>query len=116
MSRKLFTRRRFLVASFLTTPLLAVAADTKFLEPEWVKVRRIRLGMSKASHRIVQFTDIHHKGDRPYLVSVVKQINALSPDFVCFTGDLIEEGKYLPEALEILGEIKSPMYGVPVNH
>jgi len=70
-----------------------VAADARLLEPEWVKVRRIKLGTSKPSHRIVQFTDIHHKGDRAYLVSVVKQINALSPDFVCFTGDLIEEGK-----------------------
>lgn len=56
------------------------------------------------------------QGNRAYLLSVVRQINALSPDFVCFTGDLIEEGKYLPEALDILAGIKSPMYGVPGNH
>lgn len=116
MSRKLFTRRRFIVASALFTPLLAAAADAKFLEPEWLKVRHLKICRTKPSHRIVHFTDIHHKGDRNYLVSIVRQINALSPDFVCFTGDLIEEGKYLPEALEILGEIKSPMYGVPGNH
>jgi predicted MPP superfamily phosphohydrolase len=45
----------------------------------------------KPTHRIVHFTDVHHKGDRAYLQGVVKKINALSPDFVCFTGDLIEE-------------------------
>jgi hypothetical protein len=58
MSRKLFSRRRFVVASVLCTPLLAVAADARLLEPEWVKVRRVKLGTSKPSHRIVQFTDI----------------------------------------------------------
>jgi predicted MPP superfamily phosphohydrolase len=40
----------------------------------------------------------------------------LSPDFVCFTGDLVEETKYLPEALEILSGVKAPMFGVPGNH
>jgi predicted MPP superfamily phosphohydrolase len=115
MKHKVFSRRRFLLASVLCTPLLGMA-DAKWLEPQWLRVRRIRLGSGKPSHRIVHFTDIHHKGDRAYLTCVVNQINALSPDFVCFTGDLIEEGKYLPETLELLSAIKSPMYGVPGNH
>jgi len=46
----------------------------------------------------------------------VRKINALSPDFVCFTGDLVEETRHLPEALELLAGIKSPLYGVPGNH
>jgi uncharacterized protein len=46
----------------------------------------------------------------------VRRINALSPDFVCFTGDLIEEAEHLAEALEILAALKSPVYGVPGNH
>ena len=115
MNRKVFSRRRFLLASVLSTPFLAMA-DAKFLEPKWVKVRRVRLGTDKITNRVVHFTDVHHKGDRAYLASVVRQINSLSPDFVCFTGDLIEEARYLPEALEILSGIKSPMYGVPGNH
>jgi predicted MPP superfamily phosphohydrolase len=109
------SRRRFLLASLLCAPLAAVA-DAKWLEPEWVRLRRIRLGTGKPTHRIVHFTDVHHKGDRGYLSSVVNKINSLSPDFVCFTGDLIEEGKHLPEALQLFGRIKSPMYGVPGNH
>jgi predicted MPP superfamily phosphohydrolase len=109
------SRRRFLMAGLLSAPLLA-GADAKWLEPTWVKTRRIRLGKGKPEYRLVHFTDLHHKGDRPYLQSVVNKINALSPDLVCFTGDLIEEGKFLPEALEILAGVKSPMYGVPGNH
>ena len=82
----------FLVAALLAAPLLAVA-DAKWVEPKWVKTRRVRLGHGKPTHRVVHFTDVHHKGDRAYLAAVVRKINALSPDFVCFTGDLIEETK-----------------------
>jgi predicted MPP superfamily phosphohydrolase len=108
-------RRRFLAAAILASPILAVA-DAKWLEPGWVKTRRVRLGNGKPTHRLVQFSDVHHKGDRGYLQSIVNKINSLSPDLVCFTGDLIEETKHLAESLEVLSRIKSPMYGVPGNH
>jgi predicted MPP superfamily phosphohydrolase len=110
-----FNRRRFLAGLFLACPA-AAAADAKWLEPGWVKVKRIKLGGEKSTHRFVHFTDVHHKGDRAYLESVVTKINTLSPDFVCFTGDLIEQQKHLADALEIFGKIKSPLYGVPGNH
>jgi predicted MPP superfamily phosphohydrolase len=108
-------RRRFLLAALLMSPW-AVYADAWWVEPVWLKVRRLRLTKDKPTHRLVHFTDLHHKGDRGYAQSVVKTINSLSPDFICFTGDLIEEVKFLPEALEILSGVKSPMYGVPGNH
>jgi hypothetical protein len=110
-----FSRRRFLAAALLSAPVLAVA-DAKWAEPKWLKTRLVRLDSRKPTHRIVHLTDVHHKGDRAYLEGVVKRINALSPDLVCFTGDLIEETKHLPEALEIFAGIKSPLYGVPGNH
>lgn len=109
------SRRRFLAAAVLSSPMLAVA-DAKWLEPDWVRIRRVRMGEGKPAHRFVHFTDVHHKGDRAYLVSIVNKINALSPEFVCFTGDVIEEGKHLAEALELFAGIKSPLYGVPGNH
>jgi predicted MPP superfamily phosphohydrolase len=115
VKKRRFNRRRFLIAAILGAPLLA-AADAKWIEPGWVKTRRVRLGHGPVRHRFVHFTDIHHKGDRAYLESVVNRINRLSPEFVCFTGDLIEEGKYLDEALQILARIKAPLYGVPGNH
>jgi uncharacterized protein len=109
------SRRRFLLLAALATPALA-CADAEWIEPQWVKVRSIKLTQEKPSHRIIHITDIHHKGDRPYLESVVRKINALSPDAVCFTGDLIETKQFVPEALRILETIKSPLYGVPGNH
>jgi len=99
----------------LASPFL-LTADAKWVEPTWLRVRRVRLSRTKPVHRFVHCTDIHHKGDRAYFESVVKKINSQSPEFVCFTGDLIEETKYLPEALEFIGRIKAPVYGVPGNH
>ena len=101
------SRRRFFWAALASSPLL-VMADAKWLEPGWVKVRKIRLSRGKPAHRFVHFTDVHHNGNTRYLESVVRQINALSPEFVCFTGDLIEQTKYLAEALKIFAGIKSP--------
>lgn len=113
-----FNRRRFLLklgAAFAATSVAAVA-DAKWLEPTRLKTRQLRLGNGTPTHRFVHFTDLHYKGDRAYAESVVKSINALSPDFVCFTGDIMEDAKFLPEALEILSGIKSPVFGVPGNH
>jgi hypothetical protein len=109
------TRRRFLALSALASPGI-IYADAKWIEPHWVKVRTLRVTKENPTHRIVHITDIHHKGDRPYLESVVRKINALSPDAVCFTGDLIEQKRFVPEALSLMSGIKSPIYGVPGNH
>jgi predicted MPP superfamily phosphohydrolase len=109
-------RRRFLfLAAALASPGL-VYGDAKWVEPHWVRVRSIKLAQGTPTHRIVHITDIHHKGDKPYLESVVRKINGLSPDLVCFTGDLVEQSAYVPEALQILEGIKSPIYGSPGNH
>jgi hypothetical protein len=109
------SRRKFIASLLLATPC-AVVADAKLLEPTWVKTKTIRIGKTPPTHRLVYFTDIHHKGDRGFLEKVVMTINSLSPEFVCFTGDLVEEEKYLAEAMELLSGIKSPMFGVPGNH
>jgi len=108
-------RRRFLAAALLATPC-AVWSDAKLVEPTWVKIRPLRLGQGPGTQRLVHFTDLHHKGDRAYLQSVVAQINALAPDFACFTGDLVEDKKFMPETLEILSGLKIPLFGVPGNH
>ena len=116
MSFKLINRRRFLAAAAALLAPSAVGADARWLEPEWIKVHRLRLHAERPTLRIVHFSDLHHKGDRAHTQSLVNLINAQSPDYVFFTGDIMEEGKFLPEALELLAGIKSPMYGVPGNH
>lgn len=86
------------------------------LEPYWLKVKRLNIGGAKASHRIIHLTDIHYKGNQQYLEKAVEIVKKLSPDFVCFSGDLIEDRNYLDESLSILSSIQKPVYGVPGNH
>jgi hypothetical protein len=115
MKLKAISRRQFLLAALLATPA-AVWGDARFIEPTGVVVRRRRFSPGPPAHRLVHFSDLHHKGDRGYLQSVVGKINALAPDFICFTGDLVEDRKFLPETLEILSGLKAPLFGVPGNH
>jgi len=109
------SRRRWLRLALYGLPPLAVA-DGFLLEPKWAKVKKIRLVKGQPVCRLVHFSDLHHKGAIGYLRRVVRRINSLSPDFVCFTGDIVEEANFLPEALEALKSIKAPLYGVPGNH
>ena len=74
------------------------------------------VGTATPRYRMVHFTDLHYRGDRRYVAHVVAEINARSPDFVCFTGDIVEEAEFLEEALDLLSGIRSPKYGVPGNH
>ncbi|HXR46121.1 MAG TPA: metallophosphoesterase [Candidatus Limnocylindrales bacterium] len=109
------SRRKFILTALLATPC-AITADARWLEPQWVKIHKLHLSQGRPTYRFVHFSDLHHKGDRSHTQSVVNMINSLSPDFVFFTGDIMEEGKYLSEALEILSGVKAPMFGVPGNH
>lgn len=72
--------------------------------------------------RIVQISDLHVGtwGDDPeFLKRIVEQINALHPDIVFFTGDIVNRlSSELDPFVEILGGIKSPggIYSVLGNH
>jgi predicted MPP superfamily phosphohydrolase len=107
-------KRAFRLA-LLALPSVCIV-DALFIEPEWIAVRRLRIQGKKPTHRLVHFTDLHYRGDRALLAGVVKMINACAPDLVCFTGDIVEEERYLAEALEILRGVRVPLYGVPGNH
>jgi len=110
-----WSRRRFLLAALCLAPAAAVA-DMKWLEPTWIRIRHLHLARGKPSHRVVHFTDLHHKGDRRYAAKLIALINSLAPEAVFFTGDLIEQTRFLPEALQFLAQIQSPLFGVPGNH
>jgi predicted MPP superfamily phosphohydrolase len=108
------SRRKFLLSTLIGVPGLVYADCTSF-EPRWLKVKKIRIAKNP-SHRLAHVTDLHHKGDREYLEKVVARINSLAPDFICFTGDLIEDKRFLDDTLKILSTIKAPLYGCPGNH
>jgi len=108
------SRRKLLMTGVIGVPA-AAALQATCLEPNWLKVRTVRLNDSPA-HRLVHFTDLHFKGDTKMLEKTVAAVNALEPDTVCFTGDLVEDSRHASKAMEAIGRIKAPVYGVPGNH
>ena len=108
------TRRKFLGLTALTLPV-ALGVDARFIEPTALRVTKFNLG-GRGSCRFVHFTDFHHKGDVKYAAEVVRTINELAPEFVCFTGDLVEDARFATEALSFIQQIRAPVYGSPGNH
>jgi len=110
---KRISRRQFLGLGLIALPA-AAGIDARFAEPGWLRVAHLEVNSNPAC-RFVQFSDLHYKGDARFAAKVARTINALAPDFVCFTGDLIEEARFAPAALDFIRQIASPVYGCPGN-
>jgi hypothetical protein len=107
------TRRKFLGLTALALPA-TLGVDAAAFETTTLRITKLRHGPGDC--RFVHFSDFHYKGDREYAAEVIRTINGLSPDFVCFTGDLVEEARFGREALEFIRQIAAPVYGTPGNH
>src|ERR1051326_6847389 len=107
------TRRKFLGLGALALPTV-LGADSAAFETTALRVTKLRHGPGDC--RFVHFSDFHYKGDTDYAAAVVHRINDLAPDFVCFTGDVVEHARLGPEAFEFIRQIKAPVYGTPGNH
>ena len=107
------TRRKFLGLSALALPA-ALGADSAAVETTTLRVTKLQHGPGPG--RLVHFSDFHYKGDEEYAAQVVRKINGLAPNFVCFTGDLVEEAQFAPAAFEFIRQINAPVYGIPGNH
>jgi len=108
------TRRKFLKLGALAAPAV-LGIDAHFIEPTALRVTNFQLNPG-GKCRLVHFTDFHHKGNTRYAAEVVGTLNELAPEFVCFTGDLVEERRFADEALGFIRQIKAPVYGCPGNH
>lgn len=106
------TRRQFLRVAALAVPA-AAGADARWIEPTNLRVTKLSLGTKT---RFVHFTDFHFKGDGAFATEVVRTINQLKPEFVCFTGDLIERRQFAAEALDYIRQMRVPVFGAPGNH
>jgi uncharacterized protein len=111
---KKISRRKFLGLGALALPAIA-GIDARWVEPTLLRVTNLRLNGGDRC-RFIHFSDFHYKGDERFAAEVVRKINQLAPDFVCFTGDLIEERAFVTKALSFVRQVNAPVYGVPGNH
>lgn len=73
-------------------------------------------------YQIAQLSDLHvgtYGNDTSYLAHVVAEVNALNPDLIVFTGDLVNRSsiELLPH-VATLGQLHAPdgVYSIPGNH
>lgn len=115
ISENLLTRRQFLTLALTAAPSIALANAVEF-EPNWLKVSRFALPGAASGCTFVHISDLHHCGNLKYTDEIISAIRKEQPEFVCFTGDLIDASGHLNEALEIIRSIGVPVFGVPGNH
>lgn len=108
------TRRKFLGLGALAFPAV-VGIDAIVPAPPGLRVSNLKLNES-GNCRFVHFSDLHYVGEKHYAAEVIGTINDLNPEFVCFTGDLVEDRQFASEALSFIRQIKAPVYGIPGNH
>ena len=84
-----------------------------------IVVRRIELSAPKLGRRLrlVQVSDVH-VGSRGsgFLARIVRRVNALEPDAVLVTGDLIDLMKLPDDALDPIGALAAPAFFAIGNH
>jgi predicted MPP superfamily phosphohydrolase len=121
--RTLLARLTAGVTGILVSGLSAVAlrAVRKPVEVRSVSVRLDRLPRAQDGFRIVQLTDIHVGPTigRTFIEEIVARANALAPDLIAITGDLVDGTvSQLAPAIEPLAKLRAPhgVYFVTGNH
>lgn len=111
----------------LATVLAGVILHGAFVGRSLFQVRNVtfaspRLPEAFDGYRIVQLSDLHigsWKGNRKAIKRLADSVNALKPDLIVFTGDLVNNrADELDEFQDILSELKAPdgIYSVLGNH
>lgn len=84
-----------------------------------LRIRKLRIDSPKLREprRVVQISDVHiGSRQRGFMARIVRRINALKPDFVVITGDLLDSTSVDIRALQPLEDIGAPVYFSVGNH
>ena len=122
-------RRRFVarsIAMFIGGAAGAVGLTGMYNVARGFKIKRVRVSIAKlpqsvSGYSMVQLTDIHVGPmiGRKFVESMVDKANALNPDMIVITGDLVDGSvKHLRELVEPLRDLKARdgVYFITGNH
>ena len=117
--RRLTKAARFFAVVFAGLFSLGVYAFQ--IEPNWIEVHRLKihdreLARILGNTRIVHITDIHMtEGIGFREKQMIRKVNALHPDLIFFTGDVIDDLTQLKPAFELFRHLDARMgiFGVP---
>lgn len=122
------TRRAFMRgAAGLSSSAALAAIYARFVEPYWSQVVPVEMDIlhlpdELVGTTIVQISDLHVgiRADAEYLREQIDVCNALSPDLIVITGDILHEGcrRYLDRAAELIARLRAKhgIFAVLGNH
>ncbi|MEM7280353.1 MAG: metallophosphoesterase [Pseudomonadota bacterium] len=103
-----------------TVILVVILALVWGLATAWrPKVVKVELKTNKLSKalRFVQISDVHiGSRSKRFLDRVMGQVAALNPDFLCITGDFIDQSGISVDTLSALRKLDAPIYFCTGNH
>jgi len=114
------------IARWLAVGAVAVsviALDVFVVEPNWIEVHHVRIHNAELARvlgdtRIVHISDIHlTQGIGFREKQLMKKVNALKPDLLFFTGDIVDDLSQLEAARKLFAGLNTELgfYGVPGN-
>jgi predicted MPP superfamily phosphohydrolase len=106
-------------AGFVIAAAIAGLAVAGFVNAQLLHVERVRIPgpTSVAGRTLVQISDVHIGSRSPALLErVVAKVNALKPDYVLITGDLIDFAGISRTELAPLGAFDAPALFAIGNH
>ena len=106
-------------AALLLAAVYAPLAVWSIANAHRIEVRRMALSSPGLEHpmRLVQVSDVHVGSRGPgFLPRIVRRVNALEPDAVLVTGDLIDLMKLPAGALDSMGALAAPAFFAIGNH
>ena len=107
------------IAAGLLAAVYAPLAAWSIVNAHRLEVRRVALSSPKLDRpaRLVQLSDVH-VGSRGagFLRRIVRRVNALDPDAVFVTGDLIDLMNLPEDALDPVGTLAAPAFFAIGNH
>ena len=119
-SRRVFFKKSLDISSFIFASSLSARA---MYEAKYVKLEKVDVTIKylQKEYTLVQLSDIHIGGliDAAFIKEIVQRVNALNPDIVVITGDLVDIDISKAEApLDALKALKSTYgtYFIVGNH
>ena len=110
-------------AGIVIATLIAALSVAGFVNAQLLHVERVSIpgttaGTAKvAGHTLVQISDVHIGSRSPRLLKrIVERVNALKPDYVLITGDLIDFAGISRTELAPLGTFDAPAFFAIGNH
>ena len=106
-------------AAVLLVAACAPLAIWSIVNAHRLEVRQVTLSSPKLDRtvRLAQISDVHVGSRGPgFLPRIVRRVNALAPDAVFVTGDLVDLMKLPDDALDPMGALAAPAFFAIGNH